>query len=99
MTVAATRETVTYTMPVGEARLPPSLIVQDVRDTVAPEASSEVFPTLDSALSKALPPPLPSDVSRPADGHGASRSNPENGPPVDDIQTLARRFGPAPRDV
>ena len=62
VTVAATRETVTYTLPVSEARLPPSLLARaqsktQVATATAPMPGDATY-VVSAAPAKALPPPL-----------------------------------------
>ncbi len=110
VTVAATRETVTFTLPVSEARLPPSLLA---RVQMPPVGAAD--PGVDAAAVAppvALPPPLKPNLGAGAeptlapatdeDGaalgfdEGASR---QHGFASEEARAMALRFGPATREA
>jgi hypothetical protein len=113
VTVSATRESISYKLPMSEARLPMSLAGSGRRAVVA---ENIVAADADTPSAPSLPPPLP---AAPASATGetspaAADTHQSPGPaaishdrqpsenpreaPVDDVQTLARRFGPVVRE-
>lgn len=107
VTIAATRESVTYTLPVSEARLPPSLLARAVepplqplesalpRSLELPEAPPLASPG-EPATASASPPPLPTtdpQISVPPPPYAGV-----SGMATDELRSLALRFGPAKRE-
>lgn len=107
VTVAATRESVTYTLPASEARLPESLLARagprdDVAGVVRQDAGVD-------GLTRASIRPLPVQVDRPAAEAAPPVSVDVERPPVvapapqpdahqDALRAIALRFGPQPRE-
>ncbi len=71
VTVAAVRETVTYTLPVSEAAIPPSLLRAAAAKTV-PTADVVEFSDL---VAKSLPPPLPIHSIAGSEDHAETPAN------------------------
>jgi len=107
VTIAATRESVTYTLPVSEARLPPSLLAR--ADVSPPQPPEDALPRPlelseapylaspgEPATASASPPPLPitdPQISIPPPSYAGVP-----GMATDELRSLALRFGPAKRE-
>ena len=107
VTIAATREHITYTLPVSEARLPASLLAR-TQPAVAAAGASTSFDARPPA--PLLPPPsqpasatvtTPVDApASPSAAMGATERAAIPGPVAtdDEFRTMALRFGPGTRE-
>lgn len=104
VTIAATREHITYTLPVSEARLPASLLA---RTQPAPAASTSfdarppapLLPPPSRPGSATATTPVEPPASAPA-AMGATERSAIPGPVAtdDEFRTMALRFGPGTRE-
>ncbi len=106
VTVAATREQITYSLPTNDPRLPHaiwSLSQENRPELSATDVEAATLPEPEMRPDPALPPPLPStapvaaaapEVVPPADPR-----EPANEDTLDEILDLARRFGPSTREA
>ena len=109
VTVAATRETITYTLPVSEARLPAALLARSAAisrsaDAIAPAADGPPAPAKRDALPSLPPPQRPLSAMVPADPGDTREAITPPAPPAveldaDEVGLLARRFGPGNREI
>ncbi|MGE0697851.1 MAG: hypothetical protein AB7O57_02020 [Hyphomicrobiaceae bacterium] len=94
ITVAATRESVTYTLPVSEARLPATLLAR-LGSADRPVAEPPASVPSETAAPPALPPrPVLPPPARPTVAAAPAPTE-----TADEIRTLALRFGPGPRET
>ena len=112
VTVAATRESVTYTLPVSEARLPATLLARTQMSPIvlspelppaaaAPEGGAMPASEVQQPALPLPPPVRPATVSAstPSTSEAVAASPAAQIEPQDEIRTMAMRFGPASREA